>query len=87
MTSGRDEMLSRGHIDYEAEKDRREWWLNSTGGTTQDNLTVRDYFAAKAMSSIIEKLHEGMMCEPDVAHNTADEAYQFADAMMKERAK
>ena len=85
MTSGRDEYLerTRKHIDYEAEQDKRNWWLNNTGGAAADGLTVRDYFAASAM--------QGMMA----SFGTKDEhvealvksAYIKADAMMKERAK
>jgi hypothetical protein len=45
-------------------------------------MTLRDYFAAKAMNSLIS--------DPDwrsdmVWHETAYAAYQMADAMLKER--
>ena len=85
MTSGRDEYLERTkkHIDYDKEAEFRVWWLNKTGGTAAEGLTVRDYFAASAM--------KGMMA----SFGTKDEhvealvksAYIKADAMMKERAK
>jgi hypothetical protein len=43
----------------------------------EHGLTMRDYFAAKAMQTLAEKYsHEG-----DVSRN----AYKIADAMMKER--
>jgi len=47
-----------------------------------EGMTLRDYFAAKAMSSLIS--------DPDwrsdmVWHETAYAAYQMADAMMKAR--
>jgi hypothetical protein len=77
-------MLSRGHIDYEAEKDRRVWWLNNTGGTAQDNLTVRDYFAGKALMSMLSPVQDLTKETPAIA---AKWVYEFADAMMKERAK
>ena len=83
MTSGRDEMLGRGHIDYEAEKNRREWWLNNTGGAAQDNLTVRDYFAAKAMAAMVLVYKDDI----SIVSEVAERAYLFADAMLKERAK
>ena len=67
------------HIDYEEEAKYRMWWLNNTGGLASDGLTVRDYFAAKAMQSMA-KLYG------DYEHR-ANEAYRMADAMMKERAK
>lgn len=68
------------HIDYEEENARRNWWLNNTGGAARDGLTVRDYFAAKAMQALIEKFDES-------PEESADEAYDWADAMMKVRAK
>jgi hypothetical protein len=51
-------------------------WPNETG------ITLRDYFAAKAMNSLIS--------DPDwrsdmVWHETAYAAYQMADAMMEAR--
>ena len=66
----------------------------NTGGpafpVTSDNyanpestgMTLRDYFAAKAMSSIIDQqdVHDGR-----VYKNVAWIAYQIADAMLKER--
>ena len=66
------------HIDYDKENEYRVWWLNNTGGTVADGLTVRDYFAAKAMQALIEKFDESPA-------ESADEAYDWADAMMKAR--
>ena len=79
------------HIDYDEEAKKRVWWLNNTGGAARDGLTVRDYFAAKVI--------QGMITQKDWFSNGsewdsvdamtkayADEAYKFADAMMKERA-
>ena len=46
---------------------------------TTDGMTLRDYFAAKAMQALIQKYsHEG-----DVSRN----AYILADAMLKAREK
>lgn len=50
--------------------------------TNETGMTLRDYFAAKAMNSLIS--------DPDwrsdmVWHETAYAAYQMADAMMKAR--
>ena len=71
------------HINYKFEAKRREWWLNNTGGTAHDGLTVRDYFAAAAM--------QGMMASVGTKDEHVDllvkSAYIKADAMMKERAK
>lgn len=79
MTSGRDEYLERTkkHIDYEKENELRVWWLNNTGGSAHDGLTVRDYFAAQALqlsSYSVESVEAKAM-----------RAYRLADAMMEVR--
>ena len=66
---------------------------NNTGGpafpTTQyasgispsghdQGMTLRDYFAAKAMQALIEKYDESPV-------EISLEAYEFADAMLKQR--
>ena len=63
MTSGRDEYLERTkkHIDYEKENELRVWWLNKSGGSAHDGLTVRDYFAAKAMQAMMTERVSGEM--------------------------
>ena len=71
------------HIDYEEENARRNWWLNNTGGAARDGLTVRDYFAAKALQVYLT----ATMGQTVYGDNVAENAYQIADAMMKERAK
>lgn len=50
-----------------------------TGG-----LTVRDYFAAKAMAAMIPAFYEDKMHDNA---NIEKAAYQIADAMLAERAK
>lgn len=86
MTSGRDEYLERTkkHIDYEKENELRVWWLNKSGGSAHDGLTVRDYFAAKVMQSALRSIGAGVEFEGDAM---AKFAYSMADDMMKERAK
>ena len=73
------------HIDYDKENERRIWWLNNTGGDVRNNLTVRDYFAAAALQGLISKLYtdESEPYEQDLV----EYAYEYADDMMKERAK
>jgi hypothetical protein len=50
----------------------------------QDGMTLRDYFAAKAMAAIITS-------QPDSGHcrilesNVAEHAYELADAMLEAR--
>ena len=76
------------HIDYESESDRRTWWLNNTGGAAKENLTVRDYFAAKAMgSSFYPAIMEALRVDSDLDCDlVAGFAYTMADAMMEARA-
>ena len=47
-------------------------------------MTLRDYFAAKAMQSILDQkdVHDGRECE-----NAAWMSYRMADAMLAERVK
>jgi hypothetical protein len=49
----------------------------------EEGISIRDYFAAKAMAAIIA--HPGM--EPDDSHRegVSQLAYEFADAMLKVR--
>ena len=51
-------------------------------------MTLRDYFAAKAMQAMIEKLSVDIHTYGDEWPTfAAQSAYQYADAMLKERAK
>lgn len=58
-------------------------WQTKTGGYAKD-MTLRDYFAAKAM--------QGMVASPEYAKGNwpiveiANQAYEMADAMLKEGA-
>lgn len=58
----------------------REWWKG---------MTLRDYFAAKAMASLCT--HEQNMiaiaADQGARQEIADDAYGMADAMMKAREK
>lgn len=50
----------------------------------EHGLTIRDYFAAKAVQGFIAyTAHKGMYTPPD--NELATSAYQLADAMMKAR--
>jgi hypothetical protein len=53
-------------------------WMVKTGGFARD-MTMRDYFAAKAMQALID--NDGLFSE------IPTQAYLIADAMLKERAK
>ena len=53
-------------------------------GTTQyaqDGMTLRDYFAAKALQGQLSRPNAGYLQE----HDHAEYAYMMADAMMKAR--
>lgn len=49
-----------------------------------DGMSLRDYFAAKAMQGIVSTVPHHSCVDP---RDVAEEAYQFADAMLAERAK
>ena len=49
----------------------------------QRGLSVRDYFAAKALQAYIES--GGASVVPEKREDAARRAYQYADAMMRER--
>lgn len=67
-------------IDYEEENTKRGNWLDITGGTAKDSLTVLDYFAGKALVGI---LHDAEV----FWEGAAALAYQYAEAMLAERTK
>jgi hypothetical protein len=68
-----------GHITSEYDDHRHEYRLSST---VQGELTLRDYFAAKAMQGIRADEAFGLRNDPD---QVADRAYALADAMLKAR--
>lgn len=50
----------------------------------QDGMTLRDYFAAKAMQGFLAyATHKGIYAPPD--NELASAAFQLADAMLKAR--
>ena len=50
-------------------------------GVTHAGMTLRDYFAAQAMQSIITREGQDALVVEDIAFT----AYQYADAMLKQR--
>lgn len=55
----------------------------SMGEVTHEGMTLRDYFAAHAMQSI---LYETIKIEGDATtHRVARDAYRVADAMLRAR--
>jgi hypothetical protein len=78
MTSGRDEYMASRHVDFEAENKRRYETVVKTGGAAHGGLTVRDYFAAKALQGLLTAKSGNVA-------TFAHDAYDLADAMMYER--
>jgi hypothetical protein len=57
---------------------------------TREGMTLRDYFAAKAMAAIMEKITISSTAPfSDRIHpeTVANNAYRVADAMLRERSK
>jgi hypothetical protein len=54
-------------------------------GILYEGMTLRDYFAAKAMQGIIVAVGEVLPKDPH--QQVALDAYKFADAMLAERKK
>jgi hypothetical protein len=57
--------------------------IEKTGNLAQTNLTVRDYFAAKALQGIMS--HSPTDVLPENAHDICSALYKIADAMMEAR--
>ena len=52
--------------------------------TPQKGMTLRDYFAAKAMHALVEKYEREDAIIPDTV---AERSYQYANAMLEARGK
>lgn len=61
------------------------WELNGQGKAemTDFGMTLRDYFAAKAMQSILNNLPHGIQPQDCIA--AAEDAYFIADRMLEAR--
>ncbi len=56
------------------------------GMYSSEGMTLRDYFAAKAMQAIMNSdRYMGVIGVNRYQHRTAEDAYQMADAMLKAR--
>ena len=52
----------------------------------QEGMTLRDYFAAKAMQGMMTSArYTGIIGVNNYEHSIANQAYQMADAMLKAR--
>lgn len=59
---------------------------SSSGWTVQEGMSLRDYFAAKAMQGLLAGLYAGNNAGWTVEGN-CKAAYEYADAMLAEREK
>lgn len=57
----------------------------SMGEVVCEGMALRDYFAAKAMQGLIE--YSGQNLPPKTPDRLSAMAYEYADAMLAERAK
>jgi hypothetical protein len=57
------------------------------GFQTEPGMTLRDYFAAKAMEALIVALIDPKAIQSVDGTRMAETAYAFADEMLKERSK
>jgi len=72
---------TRQEISAAYAKDYTDWMVK-TGGYARD-MTMRDYFAAKAVQSLIVVYTD----DKNIVGEYSERAYQIADAMLKERNK
>jgi hypothetical protein len=59
--------------------------MKDTGELVKDRLTLRDYFAAKAMQAYINAYPGGSPDHRDAPIWVPSLAYEMADAMLEER--
>lgn len=59
--------------------------FNDIGGDCDPGMTLRDYFAAKAMAALIHRYADVNIDAPGVMEEIAIRASNMADAMIKAR--
>ncbi|WP_145555817.1 hypothetical protein [Yersinia canariae] len=59
--------------------------FNDIGGDCDPGMTLRDYFAAKAMAALIHRYADMNIDAPGVMEEIAIRASNMADAMIKAR--
>lgn len=57
-------------------------WINGESTGAEEGMTLRDYFAAKAMQGLVASAVHN---EPINLHGAAEWSYNMADAMLKAR--
>lgn len=62
--------------------------LSTIDGYSHDGMTLRDYFAAKALQGhLASEYYTGMNSAPENISGICEAMYLFADGMLKERNK
>ena len=61
--------------------------FNDIGGDCDPGMTLRDYFAAKAMAALISRYDSVNIDKEGVAEEIANSANKLADAMLAARSK
>ena len=83
-------------IDYEVESAKRMNWMDLTGGTAKDGMTMLDYFAGKAIDAALKRMMHNFDVEMPDEEWTLDDhdlemvailAYRLAGYMLAERGK
>ncbi len=62
-----------------------EWDYIGTNREPANGMTLRDYFAAKAMQAYLSSYPEGVIRYPATVDDIAADAWDMADAMLKVR--
>lgn len=74
-------------VDFNKGREERTQAILRTGGNASDGITVRDYFAGKAMIGMMDLWNVDNVTGETVAVTIARLSYKVADAMMAEREK
>jgi hypothetical protein len=69
--------------NIEIAKDYTDWHIKTGGFAT--GMTMRDYFAAKALQNFRDQI--GSQSDQEWFDQMAEGAYRMANSMLKERAK
>jgi hypothetical protein len=62
-------------------------WARAIDDMRVCGMSLRDYFAAKAMQAIIIKADDGSTCVTEIGNWLGEYAYEAADAMLEARKK
>ena len=80
-------LKGKSMVDFDKHHADRVEHFTSTGGSAANGLTIRDYFAAKAMQTMMQEIHHDFILVRDVREPLVEAAYRMADSMLEERAK